>query len=582
MTVSGRELPSHRSAARAATAMPKQDDGKKLPSEMAPDQRWKLQVFYLCFYGFMTQIRPGESFITPYLLGPNKNFTREEVTNVITPVLSYSYMAVLVPIFLLTDYLRYKPVLVLQSLSHISIWLLLVLGTSVLAMQLMEFFYGVTMAARIAYSSYIFSLVAPSRYQRMASYSRSAVLLGVFTSSVLGQLCVTLGSVPFLTLNYVSLGFVTFGLLLTLFLERPKRSLFFNRPEAACDGAAPTELDKMAGGNGGRAAGGWQEMVLCRMLREVCALAKQSQLQLWSCWWVFNSAGYYLVMYYVQILWNEIYPARDNRRVYNGGVDAASTLLGAIASFVAGHVKIRWALWSALVIGLVTAVQAGLLMLMNTTSNIWLCYAAYVLFRGSYQFLVPIAMCVVPRPLLGGFWGAWGAGSCCHPPLVAGPALTTLPISQFPDCYLPFQRALRARLWGQHLLWHCAEDHHHHHRGRQEGLGPLRASPVLRVLRLLHAAGSSLPDSGHRCGHPAQPPRAATGASPRHSSGAGEEPRGRRHGSLSVSTQPGRTDGEMDGRAPLAWRLALVAGRGSVNECHHHQRVLCLPPRWWS
>ncbi|NXK57140.1 S19A1 protein, partial [Chauna torquata] len=245
-------LPSCRSAARAtAGTMPKQDDSKKSPSETAPDQRWKLQVFYLCFYGFMTQIRPGESFITPYLLGPDKNFTQVEVTNVITPVLTYSYMAVLVPIFLLTDYLRYKPVLVLQSLSHISIWLLLVLGTSVLAMQLMEFFYGITMAARIAYSSYIFSLVAPSRYQRMASYSRSAVLLGVFTSSVLGQLCVTLGSVPFLTLNYVSLGFVTFGLILTLFLERPKRSLFFNRAEAACSGAAPTELDKMTGGDGG-------------------------------------------------------------------------------------------------------------------------------------------------------------------------------------------------------------------------------------------------------------------------------------------------------------------------------------------
>eukprot|EP00075_Anas_platyrhynchos_P028643 XP_027317896.1 folate transporter 1 [Anas platyrhynchos] len=390
MTVPGPELPSHR---RATSTMAKQDEGKKPPSETAPDQRWKLQVFYLCFYGFMTQIRPGESFITPYLLGPDQNFTREEVTNEITPVLSYSYVAVLVPIFLLTDYLRYKPVLVLQSLSHISIWLLLVLGTSVLAMQLMEFFYGVTMAARIAYSSYIFSLVAPSRYQRMASYSRTAVLLGVFTSSVLGQLCVTLGGVPFLTLNYVSLGFVTFGLLLTLFLERPKRSLFFNRPEGACNGAAaPTELDKMAGGDGEGAQGGWRDMVLCRMLREVCALAKQSQLQLWSCWWVFNSAGYYLVLYYVQILWNEIYPAKDNRRVYNGGVDAASTLLGAIASFVAGHVKIRWALWSALVIGLVTAVQAGLLMLMNTTSNIWLCYAAYVLFRGSYQFLVPIAI----------------------------------------------------------------------------------------------------------------------------------------------------------------------------------------------
>ncbi|NXQ40129.1 S19A1 protein, partial [Catharus fuscescens] len=323
-------------------AMSKSDGAKKPASETMPDQRWKLQVFYLCFYGFMTQIRPGESFITPYLL--EANFTKAEVTNVITPVLSYSYMAVLVPIFLLTDYLRYKPVLVLQSLSHISIWVLLVWGTSVLAMQLMEFFYGITMATRIAYSSYIFSLVAPSRYQRMASYSRSAVLLGVFTSSVLGQLCITLGSVSFNTLNYVSLGFVSFGLILTLFLERPRRSLFFNRPSRAGDAAVPTELDKMAGGDGGGGTRGWRDMVLCRMLRELGALARQPQLRLWSLWWVFNSAGYYLMLYYAHILWNEISHTTDSRRVYNGGVDAASTLLGAIASFAAGYVKIRWTL----------------------------------------------------------------------------------------------------------------------------------------------------------------------------------------------------------------------------------------------
>jgi len=254
-----------------------------------------------------------------------------QVTNMITPVLTYSYMAVLVPIFLLTDYLRYKPVLVLQSLSHISIWLLLVLGTTVLAMQLMEFFYGITMAARIAYSSYIFSLVAPSRYQRMASYSRSAVLLGVFTSSVLGQLCITLGDVSFLTLGYVSLGFVSFGLVLTLFLERPRRSLFFNRPAGAGDSAVPAELDKMAVVDRGGGTGGWRDAVLCRMLREVGALARQPQLRLWSLWWIFNSAGYYLMLYYVQILWNKIYPTTDNRRVYNGGVDAASTLLGTLA-----------------------------------------------------------------------------------------------------------------------------------------------------------------------------------------------------------------------------------------------------------
>lgn len=251
------------------------------------------------------------------------------MTNEITPVLSYSYLAVLVPIFLLTDFLRYKPVLVLQSLSHICIWLLLIFGTSILAMQFMEFCYGITMAARVAYSSYIFSLVTPSRYQRMASYSRTSVLLGVFTSSVLGQVCLTFGGTTFMTLNYISLGFVCFGLILTLFLERPKRSLFFNRREPVCSSASPTEQDRMnAGEPPWYKAPSWQNLVFIRMLKELVAIVRLPQLRLWSLWWIFNSAGYYLMLYYVHILWNEIYPTRDNRTVYNGGVEAASTLLG--------------------------------------------------------------------------------------------------------------------------------------------------------------------------------------------------------------------------------------------------------------
>lgn len=53
--------------------------------------------------------------------------------------------------------------------------------------------------------------------------------------------------------------------------------------------------------------------------------------------------------------------------------------------------KIQWNLWSKLVIAVVTAVQAGLVLLMDTTDNIWVCYVSYILFRGFYQFLVPIA-----------------------------------------------------------------------------------------------------------------------------------------------------------------------------------------------
>lgn len=359
-------------------------------------------------------------------------------------MLSYSYMAVLVPIFLLTDYLRYKPVLVLQGLSYVSVWLLLLLGTSVLHMQLLEFFYSITMASRIAYSSYIFSLVRPARYQRMAGYSRAAVLLGVFSSSVLGQLLVSAGGLSFTALNRISLGFLLFSLGLALFLKRPKRSLFFNRSEPAPRGASPSEADRMRPGAAAPARGkrawrawrNWRAWVLVRMLRELGTNLRVPQLRLWTVWWVFNSTGYYLITYYVHILWTVVHPVTSSSAVYNGGADATSTLLsrpvapplpcpwprplswprpargparplqpcagedapvtgpvspGAIAAFAAGFVDIRWALWAKLVIAVVTAAQAGLVFLLYSTRNIWLCYLAFVLFRSFYQFLVPIA-----------------------------------------------------------------------------------------------------------------------------------------------------------------------------------------------
>lgn len=251
-------------------------------------------------------------------------------------------MAVLVPVFLLTDYLRYKPVLILQSLSHVSIWLLLLLGTSLLEMQFMEFFYGITMAARVAYSSYIFSLVPATVYQRVASYSRTSVLMGVFTSSVLGQLCVSQGDVSYETLSAVSLGFVSFGLLLSFCLPWPKRSLFFNRArlEEERREAARSELARMKpeerDGSSVAALGGKHttfslaNSVFVQMLKELKNVVKVPSLRLWSLWWVFNSTGYYLVVFYVHILWNKVYPATENKHVYNGAVEAASTLLGKI------------------------------------------------------------------------------------------------------------------------------------------------------------------------------------------------------------------------------------------------------------
>lgn len=69
---------------------------------------------------------------------------------------TYSYLAVLVPVFLVTDLLRYKPVVVFQSVSLFITTAMLLWMRSVPAMQAMQFVYGVVTASEVAYFSYIY------------------------------------------------------------------------------------------------------------------------------------------------------------------------------------------------------------------------------------------------------------------------------------------------------------------------------------------------------------------------------------------------------------------------------------------
>ena len=47
----------------------------------------------------------------------------------------------------------------------------------------------------------------------------------------------------------------------------------------------------------------------------------------WSIWWAFGTCGNFQVGNYIQPLWEEIAPFSDNE-IYNGGVEAVTTLLG--------------------------------------------------------------------------------------------------------------------------------------------------------------------------------------------------------------------------------------------------------------
>lgn len=62
---------SRRAAAAAATML--------LRTARVPREGWLLPTSLLCAYGFFASLRPSEPFLTPYLLGPDKNLTEREV-----------------------------------------------------------------------------------------------------------------------------------------------------------------------------------------------------------------------------------------------------------------------------------------------------------------------------------------------------------------------------------------------------------------------------------------------------------------------------------------------------------------------
>ncbi|KAM6151937.1 thiamine transporter 2-like [Erethizon dorsatum] len=141
---------------------------------------------------------------------------------------TYSYLALLLPVFVLTDYVRYKPVIIPQGISFIATWLLLLFGQGVRAMQAVELVFGVVSATEVAYYAYVYSMVSPEHYQRVSGYCRSVTLVAYTAASVLAQLLVSLANLSYFYLNVMSLISVSMATFFSLFLPMPRKSMFFH------------------------------------------------------------------------------------------------------------------------------------------------------------------------------------------------------------------------------------------------------------------------------------------------------------------------------------------------------------------
>uniref|UniRef100_A0A8C5K757 Solute carrier family 19 (thiamine transporter), member 2 n=1 Tax=Jaculus jaculus TaxID=51337 RepID=A0A8C5K757_JACJA len=125
----------------------------------------------------------------------------------------------------------------------------------------------------------------------------------------------------------------------------------------------------------------WNDFLICYSSRPLLC---------WSVWWALSTCGYFQVINYAQGLWEKVMPSR-HATIYNGAVEAVSTLLGAIAVFAVGYIKISWSTWGEMTLSLCSLLIAAAVYVMDIVGNIWACYASYVVFRIIYMVLITIA-----------------------------------------------------------------------------------------------------------------------------------------------------------------------------------------------
>ncbi|XP_010738503.2 thiamine transporter 2 [Larimichthys crocea] len=361
---------------------------------------WVGPTVLLCIYGFCSMMRPIEPFLTEFLTGTYKNLTAEQVTRQVYPVWTYSNLVLLVPVLLVTDFLRYKPVIILQGITYVTTMLLILFGSGVHLAQLAFFCYSVAMAADVAYFSYIYTMVQPRYYQRVTSYVKGAILLGYAVGAMLAQLLVSLGGVSLGCLAFITLISVSVALLTSFLLPMPKTSLFYKGTDSAQQGTSgegtPDSEDFSIWAKSKTAAkhvgGKFRGLVLD--FKECYS----SMAMLFYCIWsATGTCGFYQVSAYIQLFWLHIQPG--NFTAYNGGVDAFSTLTGAAASVAVGHMSLEWSVWGELVLGGFTFVVAGAIFLMDLTDNIWISYMCYSLFKTVYLQLSTICTFQIAKTL---------------------------------------------------------------------------------------------------------------------------------------------------------------------------------------
>ncbi|CAD0195259.1 unnamed protein product [Chrysodeixis includens] len=340
-------------------------------------QAWFRVTLILCAFGLLREIRPSEPFVSEFLLGEWREVTEEQLNREVYPVGTYSYLALLVLVFLVTDFLRFKPVIILSGISGISVYAILLWTTSLAWLKVTQFIYGLYMATEVAYYTYIYAKVESDKYPRVSSYTRIAALSGRFLSGITAQLLTHFGLMDYRELNYITFTAQILATTWAFWLPTVQYGIYFHRNKAN------TSPDKQLQHNRSIRSNIVEASTL--IARHARAAYSRPKVIVWSALYAVATALFVQTQIYVQLLWKQIQESSNQTVAYNGAVEAAQTLLGAGGAFMASKYAAPGAPAP------VAAVQGLALFVGTYANNVFVSYAGYIVVGMLFHYTITLA-----------------------------------------------------------------------------------------------------------------------------------------------------------------------------------------------
>jgi len=189
-------------------------------------------------------------------------------------------------VLLVTDILRYKPVIVVGAFGFVLHKTLLTFGITLLHMQLNQFFFATTKACSLAYKTYIYNKVDREHYQIVTAVIRIAPKAGTLFSAVLAQVALSFCNMNIEDLNKISLVASVMALLCAILLPSMKKSVYAKDNKASSPESGIKESEKTY----------WYAMWL--LLQDFKEAYTNPYVVKWCIWWILATGGFQQVCFY--------------------------------------------------------------------------------------------------------------------------------------------------------------------------------------------------------------------------------------------------------------------------------------------